>query len=147
MAITAHMPNHALYQIVTGGVNLSTDTIKAVLLNTTFSLDIDANATYADISANEIGTAYGYTQNTKTLPASPTLVEDDTSNNASVEFDDISWTASGGEIGVFRYLAFYSDTSSDDTVLLIYDLGVNKTILDGETYTPSALKLTFSQGS
>jgi len=146
MAVTVHIPNHALYQIITGNVNLYTDTIKAILLNTTYTPDIDADATLSDITSDQISTGYGYTQDDKTL-ANPSATENDTDDKATIEFDDLSWTASGGDIGPFGAMAFYSDTSSDDTITAIIDFGADYTIYDGSSFVPADIVKSMAQGS
>ena len=141
MAITVYKPNHAKYMISTGGVVLSTDTIKAVLLDTSFTPNIDTHATLSDITANQLSTEYGYTQNNKTV-TNQAVTENDTTDKAEWDCDDVTWTASGGDIGPFQYLAFYSDTSSDDTVLAIIDYGVSYTITDGASFTAKDNQIT-----
>jgi hypothetical protein len=146
MAITVYKPNHAYYMIATGGIVLSTDTIKAILLNTSFTPDIDTHATLSDITSNQLATGNGYTQDDKTL-STPTVTENDTDNKAYVAFDDITWTASGGDIGAFRFMALYSATSSDDTVLAIIDIGEDKTITSGNSWQPEELKFSVAGGA
>lgn len=50
---------------------------------------------------------------------------------------DVSWTATGGNFGPFRYALLYDDTptSPADPLLGLWDIGVATTITDGNVLT------------
>lgn len=144
MAVTQYIPNHLFYRLANGGVNFSSDTVKAILLDSTYTVDIDADATLSDITSHQLATNYGYTQNSKTLTG-VTVTEDDTNNQVSILYESPTWSASGGDIGPFKAMALYSDTSSDDTIMGIADFGTNLTIPNGTSFSPQNLKFTISQ--
>lgn len=56
---------------------------------------------------------------------------------ATVQGDEIVWTASTGTIGPFRYVVLYNDTQATPAkpLVVFYDYGSNITLQDGETFT------------
>ena len=56
---------------------------------------------------------------------------------SAVPTADVVFTASGGSIGPFRYVALYNDTptSPADPLISWYDRGSSVTLLDTETFT------------
>lgn len=128
------LSNHFFFQLGSGNIDFDADSFKIILMATTYTFDIDNDATYADVSANELAGGNGYAQNTKTL-ANVSLTEDDTDDRLEVTWDDASWTASGGSIGPSPGAIIFDDTSSDDTVVGFIDFGSDQTATDGGTFT------------
>jgi len=143
MAVTRTLSNHYKYQLGVGNIDFSSDVIKMILLNTTYAFDKDADATLADVTADQLSTANGYTQDNKTL-ANVTVTEDDTNDQLSVTWDDVTFTASGGDIGPFGAAIIYDDTTADDTVIACIDLGTDRTIVNGESYQFTDIQVTVS---
>ena len=58
----------------------------------------------------------------------------------------VEWTASGGNIGPFRYVGVYNNTAAGKNAVCYYDLGGDKTITNGDgwvfRFTNGLLKLT-----
>jgi len=56
---------------------------------------------------------------------------------AELSADDVTWTASGGSFGPFRYVILYNDTPSSPADPLIgwWDYGSSITVADGESFT------------
>ena len=50
---------------------------------------------------------------------------------------DVSWTASGGSFGPFRYVVVYNNTTTTplDIIVGFWDTGVENTITTGNTFT------------
>jgi hypothetical protein len=48
---------------------------------------------------------------------------------------DVTWTASGGSIGPFRYAVFYNDTATNDELIGYLDYGYSVTVASGQTFT------------
>lgn len=133
MAIVSTLSNHYKYQKMAKQIDHINDTFKIILMNDSFVFDKAAHATLADVSASELATGHGYTQQNKTLTGG-TLTEDDTGDRAYRIFDDVSWGASGGSIGPTGSALIYDDTTSDDTVVGCIDFGTDFTIPDGSTF-------------
>lgn len=133
MPIVSTKSNHYKYQKAKKQIDLSADTILAILMNTTFTFDQDAHATLADVTGDQIATGNGYTQDNKAL-TNQVLTEDDANDRAVMTCDDVTWTASGGSIGPFGAVCFIDTTTSDDTVIGCSDLGADITIPDGFNY-------------
>lgn len=63
----------------------------------------------------------------------PTLSE--SSGTAKLVLSDVVFTASGGQLGPFRYIVVYNDTSPGDNAIAWYDYGSSLTLNDTETFT------------
>jgi hypothetical protein len=135
MAVICTLSNHFKYQKNAKQIDLSSDTFKIILMDDTFAFDKDAHATLADVissPSHELPTGNGYTQQNKTLSGG-TLTEDDANDRAFRTFDNVTWTASGGDIGPTGAAVIYDDTTSDDTVVGCIDFGRDYTIPNGSS--------------
>lgn len=104
------------------------DVVKVYLSNTA---PVATNAVKADIA--EITAGNGYTAGgTDTQNATSR-----TGNTTSVTGVDVTWTASGGSIGPFRYVILYNDTPTAPVDPLIgwWDHGSAVTLAAGESFT------------
>lgn len=138
MATVSTPSNHYKFQKANKQIDLDNDVIKVILMNTTFTFDKDAHATLADVTADQLATGNGYTQDNKTL-ANQVLTEDDTNDRAVMTADDVTFTASGGTIGPTGAAILYDDTTSDDTVIGCIDFGVNHEIGDTDSLVISTI--------
>ncbi|RLI66157.1 MAG: hypothetical protein DRO88_02505 [Promethearchaeia archaeon] len=132
MAITATLSNHFKYMQATKKIDFEADTFKIILLDSTFAFDPDAHATLANVTAHQLATGNGYTQNDKAL-AGVTVLEDDSNDRVSVTWTNATWTASGGSIGPTGAAIIYDDSTTDDTVVGCIDFGTDYTIADGSS--------------
>lgn len=117
-----------------GTIDLDTHTFKCVLTTNTYSPSRGSHTTYSDVT-NELSTANGYTSGGATL-ANVTWAQ--SSGTATLDCDDITWTASGGAIGPFRIAVIYDDTpTSPADPLLCYCVleSTDLTASDGQTVT------------
>jgi hypothetical protein len=107
--------------------DLGSDTLKVVLTNTA---PVSTNTVLANIS--QLGNGNGYTtggaQATQTSSAQ-------TSGTYKLVLADVTWTASGGSIGPFRYAVLYNDTATSDELIGYYDYGTSLTVPDGSAFT------------
>lgn len=110
--------------------DLSADTLKFALTNTTPVAGNDIFANITEISAGNGytagGTVVGITSSTQT-----------SGTYSLVPTADVVFTASGGSIGPFRFVVLYNDTptSPADPLISFYDRGSSLTLLDTETFT------------
>lgn len=132
MAIIATLSNHYKAELLKGSIDLDGDTLKIILMNTTFTFDKDAHATLADVTADQLATQFGYTQNDKAL-TTVVIAEDDTNDRGQMTCDNVTWTAAGGDIGPSGSAIIYDDTTADDTVIGCIDFGTDYTIPDASS--------------
>lgn len=108
--------------------NLGSDTLKVLLTNTAPSL---SNTVKADISG-ELSTASGYTAGGATITVTSSA---QSSGLYTLIASDVTWTASGGSIGPFRWAVLYNDTASNDELIGYIDYGYSITVASGQTFT------------
>ena len=130
MAVVATVPNHYKYLLKTKQIDESSDTYKIILMNTVFAFDKDSHALLADVMADQLATAFGYTQDSKILTG-VSVTENDTTDKAETRWASVSWTASGGYIGPTGAAIIYNDSVTGDPIACCVDFGVDKTIEDG----------------
>jgi hypothetical protein len=107
--------------------NLDADTLKVALTNT--APNVATHAVLADIT--ELGAGNGYSAGgTDTQNATSR-----TGGTTSVTGVDVTFTASGGSIGPFRYVVLYNDTpvSPADPLIGYWDYGSSITLATGES--------------
>ena len=126
----------------TAGIDLNNDTFKIELYNSTHVFTA-ANTARANISANALAAANGYTN-----PGQDLTSVTWTSAAAVQTWDaaDNTWTASGGSIGPADDAVIYDDTSvtpSVDLLVCSIDFGASETAGDGTdfkiTFNPSGI--------
>jgi hypothetical protein len=107
--------------------NLGSDTLKVVLTN---SAPVASNTVLANITqiANGNGYTTGGTQATQSSSAQ-------TSGTYKLVLDDVTFTASGGSIGPFRYVVLYNDSAAADELIGWYDYGASLTVTSGNSFT------------
>jgi len=108
--------------------NLGSDTLKVLLTNTAPSL---SDTQKSDISG-ELSTANGYTAGGATITVTSSA---QSSGLYTLIASDVSWSASGGSIGPFRYAVVYNDTATNDELIGYIDYGYSITVASGQTFT------------
>ncbi|MDA3834145.1 MAG: hypothetical protein PF495_12190 [Spirochaetales bacterium] len=132
MAIISTVSNHAKYQLGKKLIDLSADSLIIILMDSAFAFDKDTHATLADVTANQLATLYGYTQDTKAL-TTVVWAEDDTNDKGALSCDNATWTAVAGDIGPTGSYIIYDSTTVDNTVICCVDFGTDYTISDGSS--------------
>lgn len=107
--------------------NLGSDTLKVALTN---SAPAAANTVLADIT--QIANGNGYTTGGSALTVSSSS---QTSGTYKLVVADLTFTASGGTMGTFRYAVYYNDTATSDELIGYVDYGSAVSLLDGQQFT------------
>lgn len=102
-------------------------------MNDSFVFDKDAHSTLSDVTADQLPTGNGYTQDTKELE-NKVVSEDDVNDKGKMVCDHVLWLASGGSIGPTGSAIIYDETVADDVVIGCIDYGVDYTIPDGTSF-------------
>jgi len=128
------VPNNFYYLLATKAINFSSDTFKIKLMDTGFIFDADAHEEWADVSASELSTGFGYTVGGSSL-AGVAVTEDDANDRTSVVWSSVDWTASGGSIGPSPGAIIIDDTVTDDPIVAYIEFDEEKTQVDGSDFT------------
>lgn len=128
MAVTAVLSNRFKYMRDTKQVSMSTDAFIAILMNTTFTFDPDTHSTLSDVTADQLATGNGYTQDNKDADVL-SVTEDDTNDRCQTLFDDIIFEASAaGAIGPSGAMLIIDSTITESTVVGCVDFGEDLTV-------------------
>ncbi len=123
--------HEAMFNIGNGAIDLDSHTFKAVLSNVAPSQANDDEL--ADIT--QIANGNGYTTGGVTLTG-VSWAESGAGTGIWVwTAADFSWTASGASIATFQYVVIYSDTSTNDKLLMYFDYGGAVNITNGNSFT------------
>lgn len=133
-----------LYLMAKGSVDLDTDSLIWILMDTGFTFDRENDHEYADISASELATGNGYTQYTKAA-AGISISRNDTLYKVTITWSNPQWTASGGAIGPSPGACLIDDSVADDPIVGYIDFGGEGTEPSGGTFTISSP--TFEQAT
>jgi hypothetical protein len=107
--------------------NLGSDTLKVALTNT--APNAATNTVLADIT--QIANGNGYTTGGATVTVTASAQSGGT---YTLTCNQVSWTASGGSIGPFRYAVLYNDTATNDELIEYWDIG-SQTLTTGQVGT------------
>lgn len=117
--------------IMNGSIDLDTDTIKVMLVTSTYTPDQDAHDFRDDITNEVTGT--GYSAGGATL-ANKAVTQDNTDNEGVFDADDVSWTTSTITArGAVLYKARGGASSADELICYL-DFGSDKVSTAG-TFT------------
>jgi hypothetical protein len=140
MAVITTVPNHYKYLLKTKQIDESSDVYKIILMDSAFAFDKDTHALLADVTANQLSTGFGYTQNAKVL-AGVAVTENDSTDKATTIWSDATWTANGGDIGPTGSAVIYNDTHANKPVAACVDFGADFTTPDGFSFQIQAPEL------
>ena len=109
--------------------NLNSDTLKVMLTNTAPSA---ANKVLANITEITPGNGYSAGGSAATFVSGA-----QSSGTYKLVLNDVTFTASGGSIGPFRYAVLYNDTptSPADPLIAWWDYGTSITLTNGNSFT------------
>lgn len=116
--------------VAEGKHDLGADTLKVALTNTAPTATdtvFDPGSAHPPPAA-----ANGYTTGGDTTAQ---VSSAQTSGTYKLTLTDVVVTASGGQIGPFRYVILYNDTAASDELIGWWDYGSSLTLNDGETFT------------
>jgi hypothetical protein len=122
--------NNFVHNLATKQLNLNTDTIKVMLTNTA---PVATNSNYSDISGTELASGNGYTTGGTAVTGVGSTNSSGTETMAAAA---TTWTSVTGNMGPFRYIVYYDDTSTNKNLILWYDYGSSITLngVAGETF-------------
>lgn len=106
--------------------DLGADVLKVALTNTAPSA---SNTQLSDIT--QIAAANGYTAGGSAAAISSSA---QTAGAYKLVLGDVTFTASGGSMGPFRYVVLYNDTSVGDLLIGYADYGSSITLADSESF-------------
>jgi hypothetical protein len=121
---------------ILGTAGSGADTLKVMLSNT--APNVATHTVRGD--STEISGGNGYTSGGSSTANAGVAA----SGTVTVTGTNVTWTASGGTIGAFRYVILYNDTptSPADPLVAYWDYGSSLTLNDGESFT-----VKFNNGS
>ncbi len=106
--------------------NLGADTLKVMLTNTAPAA---TNAVKTDITEIAAGNGYSAGGGAATLVSSAQA-----SGTYALKLNNVTFTASGGSIGPFRYCVLYNSTPASGNLIGWYDYGTNLTVTAGNSF-------------
>jgi len=106
--------------------NLGSDTLKVMLTNTAPTA---ANAIKTDITEITAGNGYSAGGGAATLVSSAQSL-----GTYTLKLNNVTFTASGGSIGPFRYCVLYNSTPAHGNLIGYYDYGTNLTVTSGNSF-------------
>lgn len=128
MATTAFTRFHRLaFDLGKKVHDFQSDTLKFALTNTAPSQA--SNAVLADIT--EISAGFGYSAGGIIIPVTSWS---QSSGLADLVCQNVTMTATGGNIGPWRWVIVYNDSSTNDSLIGYGDYGSSITVSDGEQH-------------
>ena len=102
--------------------NLGSDTLTIALTNTAHTTSWTQLSDLTEV-------AYTYCS----ARALTTATSAQTTGTYKLVVNDLTLTASGGDVGAFRYIYIYNDTATNNELVAFYDYGSALTLADGES--------------
>jgi len=130
MTVTITPYNHTAARI-RSGANAAGDSYLITLYSTLPFIPGATTKAAAEVGATQIATANGYTQNAKLLTG--VTVSTVTTDNASFDADDVTWTPAGGNISA-SFALVCNDTDANDPPLYHIDFGGTVLATPGDTF-------------
>jgi hypothetical protein len=128
MAVTASIYGNGMLKILTGQIDLDSDTFKVLLTTSAYTPDQDAHDFRDDVT-NEI-TGPGYTAGGATI-SGITCTYDGGTNECRWDFDDPTWASASFTA---RRMVFYKSrggAASADELIFWVDFGIDQSVSAG----------------
>lgn len=128
MPVSISLYNHTA-KLFAEGSNAASDVFKVRLMSAaTFNA---THTTLAQTSGTEVANGNGYTSGGATL--SGVTVTTTTTNDATFDANDVTWSASGGSITAVAAI-LYNDTDTNDPPLAFINFDATETAGDGTDF-------------
>ena len=118
--------NNFSNRLIAGEHDFDAHTFKILLTNTAPTSANDIKTDLTEITAGNGYTAGG---------TATTISQSMDAGTTTVQGTQVVFTASGGNIGPFRYAVLYNDTHASDALVGFWDYGSAVTLNDTETFT------------
>jgi hypothetical protein len=129
MAIVVLPYDHTLARFWSG--ENRPDSVYTVNLYSAFTFNADAETkAQAEVGCTQIASGFGYLQNQKNLTG---VVVNQSGSGALFDADDVTWTASSGNI-VATHALLYNDSAINDPPVLAIDFGGSAAAPDGAPF-------------
>lgn len=112
-------------QLIRGIHDWDAHTFKVALTN---SAPLATNTVLTDIT--QIAAANGYTSG----GTATTITVSETTGTTTVQGTSVTFTASGGAMGTFRYYVLYNDTAASKNLVEFWDHGSAVTLNSGDSF-------------
>lgn len=125
-----------------GNIDFDNDIFNLILMQPGFTFSRAAHNEYADLSAFELPTAYGYTIGGQVL-AGVTTTRSDILNATLVEWNNMIWTAVGGNLQACGAVIF-DDTLINDPVIGFIDFSSTMITYNGGAFTVANITVSLA---
>ena len=126
--------------IAQGAVDFDAHTFKAIAMKEGFVFNPATHDLYADVSTSEQATGFGYTAGGVAMTG-VSIAQNDTDARADITWNNITWTASGGDVGPLAGVIIYDDSLTNDPIVGYINFGGAYTVADGGTATVANVKV------
>jgi hypothetical protein len=140
------LSNRFKYCVMKKAIDMSTDTLKIALMGPAFAYSQSSHNVYADISANELGTAGGYTAGGSAC-SGQVVSQDDANFAGKVVLTHAGWTATAAGIGPAIGAIIYDDSVAGatgigtDPIIGYVDFGGSQSVAEGGVFKLSEIVL------
>lgn len=114
--------------VANGSIDLDTDTIKVMLVTSTYTPDQDLHTKRSDVTNEVSGT--GYSAGGATL-ANKTVTADNTNNRAAFDADDVTWASSSITARAAVLYKSRGGAATADELIAYIDFGSDKVSSSG----------------
>jgi len=131
------VPNEFKFENGSGNNDFSSDTFKIMLMDDTFTFNKDTHGTVSDVVANEISSNGGYARATLTVDTA--WAQDNTNDKGTISWNDVTFTASGGDFDDFGSAIIYNDTHASDLIVGHIDFEMTVSLANGNSFQMQSL--------